>query len=472
VTGSNFKYRLFAVADCLAGPRDRIVVGSMAVHVMRLCLVVLLAVAPTTARAEPITLRAAVDTALRHHPLLDRVTADDASAVARIGRTRAAWLPTVSATGSFRNDYVDPVDAMESKIAGFGNDTVYNIGLNVQQLITDFGLTEHQINGARAVERQARRQVAVSRLDVELAVVQAYLDVLQSKDLLAVSTGAIALVNEQLARATALFKATLRPEIDVLSAKTQLAQAQLSRLRDDNGVATSRVLLENAIGVRDLHAPDALPVEIRPLEDEGRSIAELTEWALRQRPELGALRDGIAAAEATVLVGRTRTSPVVRVEGGVYATGGSSDHSPPSQAWTPGVGAFASLSVSMDFYTGGANRYEIKDAEAQVRSARAELERVEQAITLSVSRAALTVRISRNAFATAIGWREQAERQLQLARTRYQSDVGNFVELNDARTGLVNARRQEVQARYDLAQSRITLARELGRGPAELAAQP
>lgn len=421
-------------------------------------------------RGEPITLRAAVDTALRRHPLLDRVVADDDSAAARIERTRAAWLPTLSMTGSFRNDYVDPVTP--SPNAGLGNDAVYNVGLTVQQLVTDSGQTAYQLKGARAAERQARWQVAVSRLDIELAVVQAYLEVLQGKDLLAVSTGAIALVNEQLARATALFKATLRPEIDVLSAKTQFAQAELSRLRDDNGVATSRVQLENAIGARDLHGLDALPVEIRPLEDEGRTIAELTDRAIRQRPELGALRDGIAAAEAKVLVGKTRRSPVVKLEGGVYATGGQSFHTPMTQAWTPGFGGFASLSVSMDFYTGGADSYEIRDAEAQVRSARAELERFEQAITLSVSRAALAVRISRNAFATAVAWREQAERQLQLARTRYQSGVGNFVELNDARTGLVNARRQEVQARYDLAQSRITLARELGRGPAELAAQP
>lgn len=454
MTRSNSRYRRFAVAAWLVG------------------LIALLAIAPTVARGEPITLRAAVDTALRRHPLLDRVTADDDSAAARIGRTRAAWLPTLSATGSFRNDYVDPVDLTESKLAAFGNDAVYNIALNVQQLITDSGQTAYQLKGARAVERQARWQVAVSRLDIELAVVQAYLEVLQGKDLLAVSTGGIALVNEQLTRATALFRATLRPEIDVLSAKTQLAQAELSRLRDDNGVATSQVQLENAIGARDLHAPDALPVEIRPMEDEGRPIAELIERALQQRPELGALRDGIVAAEAKVQLGRTRRSPVVKFEGGVYATGGQSDHLPTSQAWTPGLGGFASLSVSMDFYTGGADSYEIADAAAQVRSARAELDRVEQAIALSVSRAALTVRISRNALATAIAWREQAERQLQLARTRYQSGVGSFVELNDARTGLVNARRQEVQARYDLAQSRITLARELGRSPAGIAVQP
>jgi outer membrane protein len=433
------------------------------------CLAGLLSISPARAAGESLTLRAAVDAALRHHPVLDRVTADSVAAAARVGRARAPGRPRIFAAGSFRDDHADPVDASDAKPVTFGNDAVYNLGLTIQQLVTDSGVTRNQIEGAEAAARQTRGQIAVTRLDIELAVVEAYLAVLQGRELSVVSTGAIALVEQQLARATALFRATLRPEIDVLSARTQLAQARLARLRDDNNVATAKALLQNAIGMREPEVGDVSAIAIAPLPDEGRPIRELAALGLTQRAELAMARDGVAAAEARVRVGHGRNAPVVSVEAGVYASGGRSEHAPPSTAWTPGAGGFASLSMSLDLYTGGATRYEIEDAQAQVRSARAELERTEQAIALSVSQAALGVRISREAFANATGWREQAERQLQLAQARYQSGVGNFVELNDARTGLVNAQRQEVQARYDLANSRIALARELGRSPAELA---
>lgn len=424
-----------------------------------------LAASTSTAAADTITLLDAVDAALKAHPNLQRSAAEREASEARIGRTRAGFLPQVQASASIRDDVSDPLNFVSSDPIGWGNQFGYDASLGVNQLLTDSGRTRSAIDGARAGELQARRQIAVDRLDVELAVVRAYLDILRHRDLLAVSTGAIALVEEQLQRASALFRATLRPEIDVLSAETQLAQARLQRLRDDNAIATAQVTLQNAIGAGTARSYDAAAIEIAPVVDETRGIGDLATLALGARPELAVLQAAIASGEANVRVAQTRLSPVVSASAGAYANGND-------QSWIPGVGVFASLGVSMDLYVGGANTYEISEGRAQLRSTQAELVRVEQAIAASVGRAALAVQISREALDVASAWRVQAERQLQLAQSRYQSGVGNFVELNDARTGLVNAQRQEVSARYDLAQSRVVLARELGRPPSGLATQP
>lgn len=441
---------------------------------MRLCLVASIAGLSATATAETITLEDAVDRALRQHPVLARANADREAALARIGQTRAGLLPRVSTTVNIRDDVRDPQNVFDS-MPGWGNLLAYDAGLNVDLLLTDSGRTTNRVASVRAAERQARAQIAVEALDIELGVVRAYLDILRGKELVAVSTGAIALVDEQLARATALFKATLRPEIDVLSAETQLAQARLAKVRDENSVATAQVTLQNAIAAPETTAVDAAPVGIAALPDEARTMDELAALALEQRPELAVLRDRIAATEADVRVARKRLSPVLSASTGVFANGGKDypfGDGIAGGSWAPGVGVFASIGGSMDLYVGGANHYEVREAEAQVRSVRAELERVQQAIRMTVKQSALAVRISREALAVASAWRAQAERQLQLAQARYQNGVGNFVELNDARTGLVSAQRQEVQATYELAQSRVALARELGRAPSGLAATP
>jgi outer membrane protein len=270
------------------------------------------------AAADPITLRSAVDTALRNHPILERETADHDTTVAHVGQTGAAYLPHVNLQASGRDDYVDPSDAFSSKdMIGFSNEFIYSGQLAVNQLLTDSGLTRANLDNAHAVERQARDGIAVSRLDVELGVAQAYLNVLRGKDLSAVSTGAIALVQEQLNRATALFKSTLRPEIDVLSAQTQMAQAQLQKLRDDNTIENQVVQLQNAIGSREPHQIEVLPLDIKPLDNEAELLDQLSAESLDRRPELAALREGVAAAEATVRVGETRTSPQISVQAGV-----------------------------------------------------------------------------------------------------------------------------------------------------------
>src|SRR6185436_20161825 len=130
--------------------------------------------------------------------------------------------------------------------------------------------------------------------------------------------------------------------------------------------------------------------------------------------------------------------------------------------WIPGVSVFGALSVQWDLYTGSGDSYERASAEAQLLSARAALANAEQQIRLTVSQARFAVDAARDSLALVIEWRGQAERQLTLARNRYNTSVGSFVELNDARQGLVTAQRQEVQARYALAQARVALARELG----------
>ena len=60
--------------------------------------------------------------------------------------------------------------------------------------------------------------------------------------------------------------------------------------------------------------------------------------------------------------------------------------------------------------------------------------------------------------------------ELTLAVQRYEAGVGNFVELNDARSGVVTLQTQEVRAHYDLLLARASLLRELGLPLVELVA--
>ena len=427
----------------------------------------------TTGHAEPLTLRAAIDLAVAHHPSLARDTAQRASAAARIGATRAAFLPHLNLQASSRDDYVDPSNFLSSaNMLTFGNEFIYSGQVAVDQLVTDSGLTGAKLDGAIAGERRARDQIAISRLDVEAGVAQAYLDVLRDKELVAVSTAAVGLVQEQLQRATTLFKASARPEIDVLSAQTQLAQAELSLRTDENAVQSALVALQGAIGADKLPDLDVMPVDIAPLAEEGKLLDQLTGASLSRRPELAAIREDIHTAEAGIRAAQAETLPRVSVQAGVYSSGGVQPPLLGLATWTPSLGVFGALTVNWDLYIGGANRYHIADAHAQAQAARAELVLEQQSITRAVSQAALAVSIARDALAIVTTARSIAERQLKLAQARYQTGMGNFVELNDARTSLVNVQRQEVEARYALAQSRISLARELGRGAAELATSP
>ena len=442
----------------------RVVLASDTMHRLGFALVTLI-LSTATASADRLSMPEAVEAALSRHPLLQELVATHAQLAAEIGQIRANLKPTVAATGSTELQYVDPTDITNHVAPGitFGKEGTYNVQVAATQLVTDSGRTSAQVDTARALEQQAAINIGVSQLDVELLVVQSYLSALESTDLVKVSTNAVSLVTAQLAHSQALYKTSLRPEIDVLSAKTQTAQAKLQLIADENSTASSLVTLENAIADRAPRPLELVAVEIQALPQEDQPPAELVKLALNQRADLAGLRDAVVAAEGKARLGKLRTAPIVNVSGGLFANGALSDHDAPgSVSLRPGAGAFGQLSLQWDFYIGGEDTYEVAAARAEERSAEAEVDRIEQQIMATVSQAAISVHQARDILDTVVQWRTDAERQLQVAQSRYDSNVGNFVELNDARVGLVTAQRQEVQARFGLAQARIKLARELG----------
>lgn len=433
-------------------------------------VVVTLVLSTAAAQADRLSLAQAVDDARAHHPLLQRLAATRAQLEAVVGQTRSAARPSISLSGAARSEYVDPLDATRAEPVGFGQETTYNLALAANQLITDWGRTDALGDSARALEQQAAKSLAAAELDIELGAVQSYLAALEARDLAAASDDALALVNAQLARAQALFKTSLRPEIDVLSAKTQSAQARLQVIADRHGIDLALVALANAIGDAAPRSLELAPVAIEAVPEEERPPADLVALALSHRAELAGLREAVAAAEAKVRVGRKRTAPILSLQAGVFGSGAASDHQPPDAvSLRLAAGAFAQLSLQWDLYNGSEDSYEVASARAEARAARAEVARVSQKIMASVREAAIGVQQAREVFEAVARWRGDAERQLKVAQTRYDNSVGNFVELNDARVGLATAQRQDVQARYALAQSRAKLARELGRRPGGLA---
>jgi len=133
-----------------------------------------------------LTLKDAEALALRNHPLLQAATfeAEAASQVTR--QEKSAYYPT--ATGSLTGVGALP----NSRItAGFLNDpnvlNRYANGLEINQLITDFGRTSNLVASARLGAKAASESAQQTAQDVLLAVNRAYFGVLRAEAVLKVA---------------------------------------------------------------------------------------------------------------------------------------------------------------------------------------------------------------------------------------------------------------------------------------------
>ncbi len=424
----------------------------------RRVLLLLLLAAP--ASAETLTLQQAVQTGLSMHPALQQAGAQRDAARARVGEAFSNYLPQLGFNAFGRADYssaqVSNLGAIGGGASGFAGSARYSAQLNLTQNIYDFGRTGWNVTAARRSADAARADVETTRATVELNVVNAYYQVLQSIALARVADDALAQAEQHLAQAEALFKIGTRPEMDVASAESDVAQAKLQVVRARNAITVAKATLNGAMGLPRDTAYDVVAQPVTPIAGEQAPMEDLVNEALKARPEYESLRQQAAATDAQVHAARANYYPILGAQGLVNANGTDT-------AAGPFYDFAAQLNLTVPIFNGFLTRRTVEENEAQARGAQAQLDALALGIRSDLTNAVLTVRASVEAVEAADAAQRAAEKQLAMAEGRYRNGVGTIIELVDAQTKANAARAQRVQAEYTLAAGRAALARSLGR---------
>lgn len=461
---------------------------------MRRCVVLFwvgLCLWAQAADASPLSLAEAVETALRQNPSVRAAQSTAQAAQARVGIARSAWLPQLNASTQVRADtsYQTGVTAGAEAV----NTLRYNGGLQLSQLIYDFGRTSARIGGAEAGTLAAQADSETMRSQVALRAITSFYAVLQAEALREVSRRNLEQQQQRRLQAESFFRIGTRPEIDVLIARTAVANAELSLVQADNSVFTTRTQLLEALGIQQDTQPDPdraatapqagadwwllrplLTAASPPLPQEGLDpqVDALLDGALQNRPDYQAQRERVRQAEATVSALRGDYLPQLSLGlngqlsgsiGGltVGTVGGTSRLDVPT-AGQPGFAVTGSLSLAWPILSGLSTVYGLREAHANLLAARATLDALRLSLRSQLLGALYQLRAAVRSVQAATALSTQADRQLDMARGRYQAGVGNAIELGDAAVTAASAQGQRVQAEYGLYSARATLLWHLG----------
>lgn len=441
------------------------------------------------ASASPLSIAEAVETALRENPSIRGALATAQAAQARIGQARSNWLPQVTASSQVRADTSYQTGVAQGAEAV--NTLRYSGGLQLSQLIYDFGRTSARIGGAEAGTAAAQADSETIRSQVALRAIGSFYSVLQAEALREVSRRTLEQQQQRRLQAESFFRIGTRPEIDVLIARTAVANAELALVQSESSVYTARTQLLEALGIQSEQAPQENPrgapgspqawlerplmsVASPPLavESSDPPIDTLLDEALRHRPDYAAGRERVRQAESTVAALRGDYLPQLSLGvngqlsgsiGGltVGTVGGTSRLDVPT-AGQPGFGLTGSLSLSWPLISGLATVYGLREAHANLQSARASLDALRLSMRSQLLAALYQLRAALRSVQAAQALATQAGRQLEMARGRYQAGVGNAIELGDASVTAASAQAQRVQAEYALYGARATLLWHLG----------
>ncbi len=315
------------------------------------------------------------------------------------------------------------------------------MGIQLDQLLTDFGRTRNLVASARLREKARQADVNATREDIILATDQVFFQAIESQATLRVAQQTVEARQTLVEQVTALTAAKLKSDLDLSFAQVNLSQAKLLQLDAQNSLDAARTALAAVLGYDH-------PVDYQLVEDAGdlptlspspdQSITE----ALQNRPDLQSFRFSEQAAQKFSLAQHEQLLPTVSALGVVgYTPLGASQYFPSN--WYGAVG----VNISVPLFNGF--RYTAQAAEAALQ-ATAQTERtrdLRNQVVRDVRTAWLNANTERQRVVVTGELLKQANLALNLAQTRYQLGLSSIVELSQAQL-------QQTQAAIDNANAR------------------
>ncbi|MFZ5451809.1 MAG: TolC family protein [Thermodesulfobacteriota bacterium] len=412
-----------------------------------------------------LTLKQAIEIALKEHPSLkeskERVTA----AKYQIGSSRAAYLPQVAFTNNFYWGNAFPATSGAGNTSvpglgggGLGTSDYYINRVSASQLIYDFGKTLGQIDQSRATYKQTQEDYAGNRQKVVLDARTAYFGYLAAMRARKVTEETVRQNQELVKQARGFYEVGLKAKIDVTKAEANLFDAEASLIRAKNTVGLTHVTLMTALGLKiwPFHGvEDVIEVTRRP-----RSLTELKAQAMRQRPEIVKNRYQLDFNQAALRVAKAGWFPTLS---SLAAYGWSGVDAPfgaeslENKSWWVGAG------LTVPLFDGLLAYHNVRTANANIRATQANTEVLSQDIGKEVEQSYLDVNSAWELIRATKKALEAARENYRLAQGRYQVGVGSIIEVTDAQVQYFQADLRYVKALYDYRVAEAQLDKAIGK---------
>jgi len=400
---------------------------------------------PSPAQASPsapsqnLTLQQAEQVAIQNHPQIRAATYLASAAKEQEIEAKSAYYPTVygSITG------VDAENNSRITAGALNNPIIYERegnGLNVNQLITDFGRTHELVKSSSYHAKAEQENVVTTREDVLLAVDEAYYAVLKTQAVLTVAQETVKerqLVSDQV---TALEQNKIKSGLDVSFANVDLAQAKLLLIQARNDVDASFAQLSEALGYSDQRTfqlvdqplPDAPPADVNQLLQE----------AMSDRPELIGERFNVDSAKSYATAERDLWFPTLSAAGAAGVTPEGANQLAPRYA-------AAGFNLNIPIFNGRLFNALHSEASERARAEDESLRDLQDRIARDVRTAWLNANSAYQRLDVTNQLLAQANQALDLASSRYKLGLSSIIELSQAQLNQTQAQIEQTSAKYD-----------------------
>ena len=190
------------------------------------------------------------------------------------------------------------------------------------------------------------------------------------------------------------------------------------------------------------------------------TLAELVTSADQRNPTVVAARQVVTAAEAAVALAKSGRGPTFTASGSTGTAGGGTSTS------TPSFSASVSIGASYVLYDSGQIAYAVKQAEANVQSAKFALEAARQDVSLTVATGYINVLTTQRNVTVREQVVAQNQELLRLAEGQFRAGAVARADVVSAQANLATAEGDLIAARNAVDQSKASLNAAIGQAAA------
>jgi outer membrane protein len=416
----------------------------------------ILALAGTAHAAEPWTLERALEQALAHNPDARLARQRIAAAQAGLEQANAAFWPRLQFQSSYtRTDNPMMVFGSILNQRAYSSSLDFNDvpdvdDLNARGLLTvplyAGGKNKASREAAKANAAATQQENEAVRNALGFEVSRAFYTVLKTRQFILAAESAVGSFATNVAVAKKRLEAGTLLKTDTLDLEVRLAQAREDLVRARNASALAERALRNLIGLEEGEFTVA---------NTAPAVSTPNSGDFSVRPELAAARQRERAAQEQVTGAKGGYLPRLSAFGSLdydygwkYESGGGS--------YTAGA------LLQWDIWDGKLTQAKVREANANLESAREEQRKLRLALDLETEQARLNLRTADERLAVTEQAVAQATESASLTRNRFEQGAALSTQVIDAETALVAARVRRAEAESDRQIAVAALRKALG----------
>jgi len=325
-------------------------------------------------------------------------------------------------------------------------------GVQLSQLITDFGRTSNLVASAKLQEKARQADAEASREDIVLATDQVFFAVIEAQETLKVAAQTVSARQDLTDQVSALASSKLRSDLDLSFAQVNLSQAKLLQLNAQNDLDAAKATLSAVLGYDKLMNFQLVDDDTGPLPPLASDPETLIAQAIQNRPDLQSLKFSEQSAQKFSKAQHEQLLPTISALGVVGDTPTGS-----SQYFTTTWYGAAGGNINIPIFNGFRFSAQASEAALQAQAASEETRALQQQVARDVRTAWLNANTALQQVTVTSQLTQEANTALDLAKTRYDLGLSSIVELSQAELQQTEAAISNANARsqYNFAISTI-----------------